>query len=86
MNWTIWIYPIVAFVVLLVGAYKLDPTGKYRRVVVNLLIQIKELTPDHIDDIIDQIIEALKAERLNPESKIAKRIIAEVKKDIRNKR
>jgi len=79
MWWVALVFPITVFVCLLVGAYNLDPTGKYRRVVVNILTQVKELTPDNVDKIIDRIIDGLNVEGLNPESKIAKKMIGEVK-------
>ena len=83
MNWAVLIYPITVFVVLLIGAYKLDPTGKYRRVVVNILTQVKELTPDNVDEIIDMIIEGLANEGLNPKSKIARKMVNEVRAKVK---
>lgn len=86
MNWMLLITPIVIFISLLVGAYKLDPTGKYRQVLINVLTQVKELTPDNIDQIIDMILSGLEAQGLNRDSKIAKKMIAEVRSQIVTKR
>lgn len=86
MNWMLLIYPITVFVVLLIGAYKLDPTGKYRQVIINVLTQVKQLTPDNIDEIIDMILSGLETEGLNRDSKIAKKMIAEVKSQVVTKR
>lgn len=86
MQWMALIFPITVFVCLLIGAYNLDPTGKYRRVVINILTQVKEITPDNVNTIIDQIIAGLTAENLNPESRVAKKMIAEVKLQARMRR
>ena len=86
MNWMILIYPITMFVVLLMGAYGLDPTKKYRQVLINILTQVKELTPDNIDQIIDMILSGLEAQGLNKDSRIAKKMIAEVRGQVVTKR
>jgi len=73
------VYIIAVVIALIIGAYEIDPTKKYRNVVIDILERVKELTPDNIDKIIDKIIKGLKAEGLDPESRTAKKIIKEVR-------
>jgi len=86
MWWMALVYPISVFVALLIGAYGLDPTGKYRKVVINILTQVKELTPDNIDEILDMIIDGFERENLNPSSLLAKKVIMEVKSQVKGKK
>jgi len=64
--------------VFLIGLY-LDPTGKYRRVLVKILTEVKEVTPDNVDAIIDAIIKGFEQAGLNPNSRIAKKTISEIR-------
>ncbi|MHA1226130.1 MAG: hypothetical protein ACTSPV_05240 [Candidatus Hodarchaeales archaeon] len=73
-------YPIVVLITLLLSAYKIDPKKKYRNVIVKILTDVKEVTPDNVDVVIDLIIKGLQAEGLNPESKVAKELTNEVAK------
>lgn len=69
---------IVAF---LIGVFKVDPNKKYRETAISILTHIKEITPDNVDEIIDLFIKGLKNAGLNPESKIAKDEIAEIRRE-----
>jgi len=60
-------------------AYRYDPSGKFRKVIVTCLEQVKEVTDDNVDEVIDMIISALERKGLNPNSRVAKKLIAEVK-------
>jgi len=73
------VYIIAVVVSLLIGAFKIDPTRKYRQVIIDILEKVKEVTPDNVDAIIDRIIRGLEAEELDPNSLIAKKLIKEVK-------
>jgi len=73
------VYIIAVVVSLLIGAFKIDPTRKYRQVIIDILEKVKEVTPDNVDAIIDRIIKGLEAEELDPNSLIAKKLIKEVK-------
>jgi len=67
---------IVAF---LLGVFKIDPNKKYREAAISILTHIKELTSDNVDEIIDLFIKGLKNTGLNPESKVAKEEIAQIR-------
>jgi len=77
------VYIIAVVVSLLIGAFKIDPTRKYRQVIIDILEKVKEVTPDNVDAIIDRIIRGLEAEELDPNSLIAKKLIKEVKDAVR---
>ena len=74
------IYIVSVVISLVIGAFKIDPKKKYRGVAIDILKKVKEVTPDNVDAVIDEIIKGLQAEGLNPESKVAKEIIDEIKK------
>lgn len=79
MDWVQFAWLVGLVVAFLLGVFKVDPNKKYREVAVKILTQVKELTPDNVDEIIDLFIKGLQAENLNPEAKAAK----EVKEEIR---
>ena len=76
----IWLVVVVISTIL--AAFKIDPDKKYRNVVIRVLTQVKEVTPDNVDTVIDQIIAALEGEGLDPKSKLGKEVVAEVKSEV----
>lgn len=76
----IWLVVVVVSAIL--AAFKVDPDRKYRNVVIRVLTQVKEVTPDNVDTVIDQIIAALEGEGLDPKSKRGKEVVAEVKSEV----
>lgn len=75
----IWLAVVIISAVL--AAFKIDPDRKYRNVVIKILTQVKDVTPDNVDEVIDLIIGALEGEGLNVEKKVVKQIILEVRED-----
>jgi len=75
----IWLIVVVVSAVL--AAFKIDPDRKYRSVVIKVLTQVKDVTPDNVDEVIDLIIGALEGEGLDVEKKVVKKIILEVRED-----
>jgi len=65
----------------LIGLY-IDPTGKYRRVLIKILTEVKEVTPDNIDAVIDAIIKGFEQAGLNSNSRVAKKMISEVRERV----
>lgn len=76
----IWLVVVVVSAIL--AAFKIDPDKKYRNVVIKVLTQVKEVTPDNVDTVIDQIIAALEGQGLDPKSKRGKEVVAEVKSEV----
>ena len=73
---------LVTEIIIVVGgiiALFYDPSGKYRKVIIACLEQVKEVTDDNVDAVINMIISALKREHLNPESRVAKKMFSEVR-------
>lgn len=75
------IWLIVVVVSSMLAAFKIDPDRKYRSVVIRVLTQVKDVTSDNVDEVIDLIIGALEGEGLDVEKKVVKQIILEVRED-----
>ncbi|MHA1286153.1 MAG: hypothetical protein ACTSPB_01995 [Candidatus Thorarchaeota archaeon] len=73
---------LISYVVAFLIGFYLDPTGKYRRVLIKILADIKEVTPDNIDAVIDAIIKGFEQAGLNPNSRVAKKMISEVREKV----
>ena len=79
MDWTSFAWLAGVVIALLLGIYKIDPNKKYREVAISILTHVKEITPDNVDKIIDLFIEGLKNAGLDPESKVAKDEISQIR-------
>lgn len=79
MDWVQFAWLAGLVVAFLFGMFKIDPNKKYREVAVKILTQVKELTPDNVDEIIDLFIKGLQTEGLNPEAKAAKQVEKQIR-------
>ena len=76
------IWLVITVISALLAAFKIDPDRKYRSVVIKVLTQVKQVTPDNIDDVIDRINSALEGEGLDVNKKAVSRIVLEVREDV----
>ncbi len=75
------IWLLITVISALLAAFKIDPDRRYRDVVIRILTQVKQVTPDNVDEVIDMITAALEGEGLNVNRKATEQIIVEVRKD-----